>query len=427
MKSSFSIVTMAFLLLFGGSAAFSQEPSPSDKYVTREEYEKLQKELDAVKAQLQQLLQQKAAPAAETEQAFDDMEKEIKGVKAVAEASKLGTTKFLLAGDAWGGFTTRRGEDAAFSAAFDPVFLWKISDRLFAESKLEIEHEDNDVTISLETAQLSFLLNDYMTICAGKFLNPSNFYDERQHAAWIHKLPDDALAVHGSLLAESLIGFQVRGGIPVGPTKLGYAFFVANAPSLITDDPEAAGALEFDNFNNLNGHIATGGRIGFLPIPQLEIGYGFEISDVGTKGTSFGDVGALLQSVDLSYVRDSNLLKGVVDFRAEWVWSHVDKATYDIGSGPFTFSNNRNGGYVQLAYRPTKVGWEFVRDFEGVLRFDRLNQPSGAPGAFDEQRWTLGLNYWFAPSTVLKAAYQFDDKRGGEDQNAFLLQAVMGF
>jgi len=50
------------------------------------------------------------------------------------------------------------------------------------------------------------------------------------------------------------------------------------------------------------------------------------------------------------------------------------------------------------------------------------------PVGFDEQRWTLGLNYWLTPSAVIKAAYEFDDKNGGaRDQDAFMMQVAVGF
>ena len=39
---------------------------------------------------------------------------------------------------------------------------------------------------------------------------------------------------------------------------------------------------------------------------------------------------------------------------------------------------------------------------------------------------TLGIDYWITPSVVLKAAYQIDDKRFGEDQNAYLVQLGIG-
>jgi hypothetical protein len=62
-----------------------------------------------------------------------------------------------------------------------------------------------------------------------------------------------------------------------------------------------------------------------------------------------------------------------------------------------------------------------------VFRYDRFNQLH-TPVGFDEQRWTIGLNYWVTPSAVLKLAYEIDDKNGGaRDQNAFLMQAAVGF
>src|SRR5262249_10185523 len=117
--------------------------------------------------------------------------------------------------------------------------------------------------------------------------------------------------------------------------------------------------------------------------------------------------------------------------RAEWVWSDIDKAVYDptgdLGFGPVRFESRRNGGYVQLAYRPTKCE-SCVKDFESVVRFDMLTAPSPAPEQFDEQRWTLGLNYWLGPSTVVKVAYQFDNRNEGEkDRDAFLAQFAIGF
>jgi hypothetical protein len=125
------------------------------------------------------------------------------------------------------------------------------------------------------------------------------------------------------------------------------------------------------------------------------------------------------------------MLKGLINFRAQWVWSHVGHLIYDFDEtgipGSITFNNNRNGGYVQLAYRPTHIDNDIIKNLEPVFRYDRLNQLH-TPVGFDEQRWTLGLNYWLTPSTVIKAAYEFDDKNGGtRDQDAFMLQVATGF
>jgi len=47
------------------------------------------------------------------------------------------------------------------------------------------------------------------------------------------------------------------------------------------------------------------------------------------------------------------------------------------------------------------------------------------PGALDEERWTLRLPYWLVPTTVLKAAYEWDNPRGESNTNALLLQVAI--
>jgi len=211
--------------------------------------------------------------------------------------------------------------------------------------------------------------------------------------------------------------------------KGNYAFYVSNGPVLNTEDEEEFGRLHFDNFEDINNNKAVGGRVGFLPIPELEFGYSFEVSQAAPDG--FDDTWALLQAVDASYIKDLDWLGGTVEARLDWIFSDVDNATFDpdgsLGFGPVTFNNRRNGGYAQLAYRPTHNGNRFIRNLEGVFRYDRLDNPSGAPESFDEQRFTFGLNYWFNASTVLKAAYEIDDKSEGRDANAFLTQIAIGF
>src|SRR6185369_10236680 len=108
------------------------------------------------------------------------------------------------------------------------------------EGELELELEDGETTTALEQAHLSYLANDYMTFDAGKFLNPMNAFVERFHMAWVNRLPDKPLAVYDGLLPETYVGGQVRGGVPLGETKLNYAGFIANAPSLQTAPAEFA-------------------------------------------------------------------------------------------------------------------------------------------------------------------------------------------
>src|SRR5262249_18637624 len=192
-----------------------QDQSTNDKYVSKEDYlklksehDQLKQELEAVHRQLQELLN-RAAPASsndtealknqiqalekkstaqqsENDQTVDDLEKQLREVKQVAKESFPGSTKMLIGGYGSATFTsTTPGYGPAtplppdsrearnfFTATFNPIFLWKMSDRLFFEGELELELENTDTSLSLEMAQISYLLNDYMTIGAGKFLNP---------------------------------------------------------------------------------------------------------------------------------------------------------------------------------------------------------------------------------------------------------------
>jgi hypothetical protein len=462
------IIFFALLFLCRPISYAQESTPPGENYVSREEYDKLKaeheaikteheamkKELDALKAMVGQMANG-TAPAVSAE----GPSATVKGTKATSEGKQVvteatapadvaalqeevdtlksevkgiipGTTKFLLAGYGTAGFTARSGEDPFFDASFNALFLFKMTDRIFFEGEMELEFEDNNTTINLEVAQASYLLNDYMTIGVGRFLNPMNFFVERQHMNWVNKLPDKPLAVYDGLFPESDLGAQLRGVIPIGPTKLEYVGFVANAPDLITsfDDPTAVGMLSFPNTGNFGGHVAVGGHIGFIPIPQLEIGYGIQRSKVGPRDTAVENI---LQSADFNFVSDSPLLKGLITARVQWGWSHVGDFVYDPdgsqGFGPLEFNNNRNGGYAQLSYRPTHIDNDYLKNVEGVFRYDRLNQLH-TPVGFDEQRWTLGLNYWVTPSAVVKLAYEFDDKNGGaRDQNAFMMQAAVGF
>jgi hypothetical protein len=451
---------VALIWLFIPSAALAQDAAaspPSSDYVSRAEYDKLKSEHEAMKQELEAL---KTAvhqmgngpvpavpsegpapktPASEGKQvvsgpsppaATDELRQEIDALKTQVKESLPGTTKFLVAGYGTGTFEAKSGEDPFFDATFNAFFLWKLTDRLFFEGEVEFEFENGNTTTNLEIAQASYLLNDYMTIGVGRFLNPMNFFVERQHMGWVNKFPDKPLAVYDGLLPESDIGAQLRGVIPIGPTKLEYAAFVANAPDLITsfDDPTAVGMLDFGNTANHGGHVAVGGHIGFIPIPELEVGYGIRRSKVGPRDDA---VEAILQSVDLNYVKDSTFLKGLINARAQWVWSHVGHLLYDMDEtgvpGSFTFNNNRNGGYAQLSYRPTHIDNDVIKNFEPVVRYDRFNQLH-TPVGFDEERWSFGLDYWVTPSTVIKAAYEIDNKNGGaRDQNTFLLQVATGF
>lgn len=425
-------VLLGFGMLGPVGAAFGQEPKPAEGYVTREEYNSVLRDLAILKQRLGIVEEQKTAQVKETEEAFGDYDKQLKDIKSLATTAQTGTTKMLLTGWGDGGFVARKGGTSTFTASLNPILLWKLSDRLFFEGELEFEFEDRVTATSLEYANVSYIANDYVTLKAGRFLTPFGTYGERLHPGWINKLPDAPLPFgHTGIAPTSSIGLQASGGFAAGSAKFNYAVYVSNGPRLNMgmDEPGEAGLLHFDNIPDNNQNKATGARLGFQPIPELELGYSFQTAKVGQEM----DASARLHAVDLNYVHDSKLFKGVIDIKGQWVWSKVGDVTYNTGDGPFTFNNRRNGGYLQLAYRPSKIEGTFVKNLEGVVRWDKIHNPNGAPVAtsFDEKRWTVGLNYWLGASSAIKAAYEFGNRTtpgsGKESPSAFLLQTAVGF
>jgi hypothetical protein len=258
---------------------------------------------------------------------------------------------------------------------------------------------------------------------------PFGVYHNHFDPPWINKFPDDPLPFGDSAIApSSQVGVFVRGAVPAGPTKITYDVYVTNGPQLITKDPDAAGSLNFDDFTDLNGNKAVGGRIGFLPFPDMELGYSLQVSQPQPNG--FDRAHATLQAFDFNYRPTVEAISGALDVRAEWVLSDVTKETYDptgsLGFGPTKFGNYRQGGYVQVGYRPTLVANQFLRNVEFVGRYDWLTGPLNAPGGDHEKRITLGVDYWVAPNAVLKFAYEFDDRKVEPSQDAFLVQFGIG-
>jgi hypothetical protein len=416
------------------------QDAASSGYVSRKEYEELKQEMLALKKELATIKKEKAttaakpapSPAASPAPPAEAPFKQPVSATSSIEDLILGTTKFHIAGYAESTFEAQNHSISSFEASFNPIFLWELTPKLLFEGQVEFKLADGGTDVEMEFAQMTYLLNDYITLGVGEFLAPSNVFVERFQALWINKLPDRPLAVYDGILPEKMVGAEVRGGFPIGPTRANYAFYVSNGPKLITDDPSAAGMLSWDNFSDNNDDKAVGGRVGlFLPVAGVEVGYGFETAKPGDQGTPFAHVRSWLQSVDFNMTRDCDLLKGRIDLHAQYAWTHVGHVIFDpngsLAFGPLSFSNKRDGGYAQVAYRPTKVDVDFLRNFEGIFRWDHINQAPKGPGALDEDRYTLGIDYWVGPSTALKLAYEWTDLHGQPNANAVVVQAVMGF
>ena len=459
------LLVAALLVAATGAASFA-----ADVPVTREEFDQMVKDLKVLHQEVTDLRREKAAaattggtpsataPAGEVaalrrevadlkkqldagqqdaDARNDEIDKMIKDVMREAKSHAVGETKLLITGDAAVGFDAHRHNDSTFYAGASPRFLWKINDRLQFDAALDInigrdDGGNNATTVDLTIASITYLVNDYLVVGGGLFVAPFGSYHRQYDPPWINKLPDDPLVFSdGGLAPGSVLGAFISGAYPIGPTKINYAFYGSNGPALITNDPTAAGSLDFSNYTDLNNNKAFGGRIGFLPVPEMEFGYSFLCGQASPDG--FPNTHAFLQAVDFNYSKEIEWMAGTFTARAEWVWSHVPEAAYS-GTNPDNtpwavapYPNNRSGGYAMLAYRPSLVDNKILRNFELVFRYDRMDVNPQAPGGQQEQRWTTGIDYWLDARSVLKFAYECDDIAHDSGSRGIMFQFGVGF
>ena len=280
---------------------------------------------------------------------------------------KPSKTQFMLRGYGHTGFeyldSGDETESTFLGAAFAPIFLYKHSDRLMFEAELEFELEGDELEVGLEYADIMYVLNKNVTLRAGKFLLPFGTFMERLHPSWINRLPTRPLGFgHDGIAPSSGIGIELRGAFDLGGPRLNYSAYATNGPRLKdgTEEPEEAGMLMFQNYEDNNLGKAYGGRLGILPFSDSSTELGFSAyttNSTGEENSIYEDVGAFLFALDFSFVKQISGLGGVVDVKAQYNNSNVDTATYfeleDDIVEEYSFDNQSDSFYGQLSYRPT--------------------------------------------------------------------------
>src|SRR5438132_8033795 len=234
-RYSLAAIIQIIVLIMASSPTRAEDPT-TDGYVTRKEYDELKAQLLAMKKELDALkkekdgvpkresveshavadVQKQVAPKVQAteSQTGGDLHKEVTtgAIPSIAEleASLFGTTKFVLAGWAEAMYEQRNGQVSTSSASFNPIFLWELTPKILFDGRLEIEPSGGGTNVNLVNAQISYLLNDYITLGVGEFFSPSNVFVERFEPQWINKLPDRPLAIYHGILPNVSVGAQVR-------------------------------------------------------------------------------------------------------------------------------------------------------------------------------------------------------------------------
>ncbi len=429
------------LLLLAPVASRAAAPSSDELQQLRDEIKQLQAQNAASEARIQALEQK----LTDVQQAQEKKDQEIDAKIAQGAPAAGGTTADLF--DRWFGDNRfivtgygqasydwdRNAQTNTFGARFNPLFLYRITNRVLFEASPEIELESTGETnVNLENAQADIILNDYMTFVAGKFLLPFGDFIEHIEPAWINKLASKPLPYvegdEGGLLAFSDLGVQLRGATELFGEEgvdLDYTVFMSNGPSFENSalGTPAIGTPFLTNNVDLNKGKAFGGRIGLYPIPlaaemgRLRIGAStYDGTWDDKQGLWFSAYG-----LDFAYQLDE------LDVRGEYLQTRRQL------EGQST--DRRDGWYLQAAYKLSRLGIEPFNKLELVARWSGLQQHGLAandvlgteerPG--NPREFAFGVDYWLTPSVVGKLEYDWGFGDKVRNNNTIHAQVAVGF
>jgi hypothetical protein len=346
--------------------------------------------------------------------------------------SRTNETPLSIYGTLVGGyrdFPHHVGEGEFFFDGFEPIFLLQLNDHILLETELEFHGEGVEVGY----AQMDLIVNNWLTVVAGRYLAPIGFFNERQHAAWINKLPDFPLMMEQVSLADfSLNGVQLRGAkyLCCSDLKMEYSLYVANgigAPGEGTlTDLADLGALK-DTTHDVNEAMAFGGRLGFW-LPEAGVTWGFSAFFNRPYGEVAGPDINLVQ-FDAGYHR--------CNWDARFEIAHMFEETSSF------LGNNidRWGLYAQVAYRPYDAHERWLQNTEFVFRYSYAQVTGVDPTKLDltafetpvaapvtRHQFAFGVDYYIYPSLVVKLAYEINRERGIDlKDDAILGQVAWGF
>jgi hypothetical protein len=382
----------------------------------------LQTRIDALEAQLAEvrtLLNQQvkeSATKAEVQTVKKEVQEEIQVVQSTQYEWKSYDSKAHMAGYANVGYSDGGGGNDGFDdLKFNPIFHYGYEDLLLLESEFEFELEDGATEIALEYLTVDWFINDYMALVVGKFLSPIGQFQQNLHPGWINKLPTAPVGFrHDQAQPSAEVGVQLRGGFRVpgfnDSSLMNYAVYVGNGPILeLNEDGDEIEAVEAAGFTeDEDDNKVFGGRLGFVPIANLEVGVSGAFGNLALEDEEDRDYDVI--GFDLFY-RWKNL-----DLRGEYIKQKVGALATSVAPE----GQEWEAWYTQASYKllPTK--------FELVARYSDFNSNHGDQA---QEQWALGINYLLAAQGMVKFAYEINDGLAGEatNDNKFLIQLSYGF
>ena len=335
---------------------------------------------------------------------------------------------FQILGDAEIQYNKTDHQNGAFLLAdFAPIFLYRGGENILFEAGFDFGLQNNapngggyTTTLNLSFAQLDYVINDYLTLCAGNLVLPLGTYSERT-AGWLNIFPDNPLAV--DLVPGTGVGAELRGAVALGNngSLLNYSIYGVNGPGS-ADGTGNAGALDLGgnvgitsrgNSSNTHGNLVGGGRVAFFtpfkPHYDLELGVSAQTGEWDDAGKHLWSAGVL----DASFHLGPNF-----EAKGEYIISR-------FGSDDFG-QVQQQGWFAQAGYKLAGLNLNvpFLNNLELVGRYDSMRDGLGT----STHRYTAGYIYYLTSALLFEGDYEFiHSSDPSQPSSQFILQMSYGF
>tara|TARA_R110002095_G_scaffold171916_5_gene149374 strand:- start:471 stop:1223 length:753 start_codon:yes stop_codon:yes gene_type:complete len=244
---------------------------------------------------------------------------------------------------------------------------------------------------------------------------------------------------HGGVQPTSDVGLMLRGGITATDDLLfTYSLASGNGPRFGHDADE----LELEGFGRDNdSNKSFGGRIALIHSSSLEFGFSYLNAGLNAEEELLDD-GDLEPAKNAKYRlwgADLAYSKGPWDIRAEYLNSKTTLAGAVLEEEVEEGEEGHGGAepviwktwYAQIAYRLSEISDNpILAKIEPVIRYGQFHvRVEDTLMSSSEKRWNFGINYWAAPTIVIKAGIERRNYILPErtDETRYLMQLAYGF
>ncbi len=402
--------------------------------VTPQEFERMKKELEALKKKVGQE-EHKQEGKNLPEKSQEDAKKKAGTVYSKPFLARMGRGVYLGGYVDLEFFNTQKSDGKTFDQHRLVPFLYAdVSENIKIAAEIEIEHGGE---LGVEFAHIDYWMTDWLNFRAGILLDPLGKFN-LQHDAPYQDLTDRPLVdqlVIPAVLREPGLGFF--GTIDVDPWKFEYELYVTNGFKGL----DKAGSSKIDTKKGLKDARILPGKLGSLgkdfndnksvvgrasvsPFLGVEAGVSTHIGRYDERGDNLLSLFAIDWTVDFGgiynkFFSGDGILRDIffaLEIVGEFAVADIERDEFAQSKG---VPNDFRGFYIEGRYhfmfdflRKIIPGANDESTFTLVLRWDYTDLASNV-----RKRFTPGLNFRLREDTVFKFEYQFNRESGDLDED----------